>query len=51
MFTDNLFSYDSNQPKKAPLADVLRPKTLDEFFGQRKILNKQSLLRNAILNA
>ena len=50
MFTDKLFSYDSNQPKKAPLADVLRPKTLDEFFGQRKILDKQSLLRNAILN-
>ena len=50
MFTDKLFSYDSNQPQKAPLADVLRPKTLDEFFGQRKILDKQSLLRNAILN-
>ena len=47
---DNLFSSDINRKKKGPLADVLRPKSLDDFFGQRKILGKNSLLRNAILN-
>tara|TARA_Y100000589_G_scaffold326374_1_gene366027 strand:- start:502 stop:1788 length:1287 start_codon:yes stop_codon:yes gene_type:complete len=34
----------------SPLADKLRPKTLDEFYGQQQILNKNSLLYNSILN-
>ena len=43
---DNLFSDNSN--KLAPLADRLRPKTLDEFLGQEHIVGKNSLLRRAI---
>tara|TARA_B100000886_G_C20374894_1_gene471328 strand:- start:8 stop:1270 length:1263 start_codon:yes stop_codon:yes gene_type:complete len=36
--------------KNSPLADKLRPKSLEEFFGQESILKSNSLLRNAILN-
>ena len=31
-----------------PLAEQLRPKTLDEFFGQEHILGKEKLLRRFI---
>ena len=34
--------------KKAPLADRMRPKTLDEFLGQEHIVGKNTLLRRAI---
>ncbi|MGI5892207.1 MAG: replication-associated recombination protein A [Bacillota bacterium] len=34
--------------KKAPLAARMRPKTLEEFIGQEKILSKGCLLRRAI---
>ncbi len=44
---DNLFS--ENAHKLAPLADRLRPKTLDEFLGQEHLLSKNSFLRRAIL--
>ena len=50
MESDNLFSNTYNIKSNAPLADKLRPKTLDDFFGQESILGKNSLLRNAILN-
>lgn len=43
---DNLFS--ENSKKIAPLADRLRPQTLDEFLGQEHIVGKNSLLRRAI---
>ena len=33
-----------------PLADRLRPDKLDEFFGQEKLVGKQSYLRDAIKN-
>ena len=33
---------------KTPLADRMRPQTLDEFVGQRHILEKGSVLRKAI---
>lgn len=33
----------------APLADRLRPKTLEEFFGQNKIIGPKSFLRQAIM--
>ena len=51
MESDNLFSkkYQFNRNANAPLADKLRPKNLDEFYGQESILGKDSLLRNAIL--
>jgi putative ATPase len=32
----------------APLADRMRPRTLQEFFGQRHLLGEASTLRNAI---
>ncbi len=43
---DNLF--ENNINKKAPLADRMRPRTIDEFFGQAHIVGKGKLLRRAI---
>ena len=50
MQSDNLF--DDNKPaiKQPPLADRLRPKFIEEFYGQQDILSKNSILRNAILH-
>lgn len=42
----NLFS--GNLEKSAPLAERMRPRTLDEFIGQRHIVGKGKLLRRAI---
>ena len=50
MYSENLFTNNSQIESNAPLADKLRPKDLDTFFGQQSILNENSLLRNAILN-
>ena len=50
MQSDSLFNNKERNTSNAPLADKLRPKNLDEFFGQENILDKKSLLRNAILN-
>ena len=49
MEQENLFS-NTSQISNAPLADKLRPKNFDDFFGQESILGNNSLLRNAILN-
>tara|TARA_Y100000766_G_scaffold64967_1_gene54385 strand:- start:622 stop:1911 length:1290 start_codon:yes stop_codon:yes gene_type:complete len=49
MDTDNLFTKNYHKEHSVPLADKLRPKTLDDFFGQESILKSDSLLRNAIL--
>ena len=49
MDSDNLFSNTHQTKSNAPLADKLRPKNLDDFFGQESILGENSLLRNAIL--
>lgn len=38
-----------NQKQNAPLADRMRPRTLEEFVGQRHILGEGKLLRRAIL--
>jgi len=35
--------------RKAPLADRMRPKNMEEFLGQRHILSEDSALRQAIL--
>ena len=50
MQSENLF--DDHQPdlKQSPLADRLRPKFIEEFYGQQNIISKDSILRNAILN-
>lgn len=34
----------------SPLADRIRPKTLSEFFGQKKLVGKNSFLKSAIEN-
>jgi len=50
MHSENLFTNYSQIENNAPLADKLRPKNLEDFFGQQSILNENSLLRSAILN-
>lgn len=42
----NLFSAQAS--RRAPLADRMRPRTLDEFIGQEHIVGKGRLLRRAI---
>jgi len=44
---DDLFSRDSAQAAR-PLADRMRPRSLDEFFGQQHILGPDMPLRRAI---
>lgn len=46
----DLFSIERDKILKndAPLADRVRPKTLDEFFGQESIISKDKLLYRAI---
>ena len=43
-----LYSFNENTEKSAPLADRMRPRTLDEFIGQEHIVGKGRLLRRAI---
>lgn len=38
----------NHQTHKIPLADRMRPKTLDDFIGQEKLLGKERILRRAI---
>ena len=47
----DLFRHQGEQLRRriAPLADRLRPRTLDEFVGQERILGPGRLLRRAIL--
>lgn len=40
--------FTQGMKKMAPLADRMRPRTLDEFLGQQKIVGKGKLLRRAI---
>ncbi len=49
MQSENLFNVNQNKNFQSPLADRLRPKSLDDFYGQHNILNQKSILRNAIL--
>ena len=50
MHSDNLFEDHNPALKRSPLADRLRPKFVEDFYGQQNILSKDSILRNAILN-
>ena len=43
---DDLFS--ATQKKQAPLADRMRPRTLDDFLGQPHLVGRGKLLRRAI---
>lgn len=40
--------FDRNIDKYAPLADRMRPRSLDEFVGQEHLIGKGKVLRNAI---
>lgn len=44
---EDLFS--EGMKKMAPLADRMRPRTLDEFLGQKEIVGEGTLLRRAIM--
>ncbi len=44
----DLFDLQNNAQTMAPLAERMRPRTLDEFIGQAKIVGQGSLLRRAI---
>ena len=44
---DNLFA--ENYKKLEPLAERLRPRSLDEFLGQEHIVSKNSFLKRAII--
>ena len=45
----NLFQ--GNYKNVEPLAYKLRPKTLDDFVGQEKLLGKDGIIRKLILNS
>ena len=45
-----LFRYFEKVKPQAPLADRIRPNTLDELVGQEHLTGKKSILRNAIEN-
>ena len=47
---ESLFNINHDKNFQSPLADRLRPKSLDGFYGQHNILGQNSILRNAILN-
>lgn len=40
----NLFDELKNNNKQVPLAEILRPKTLDEYLGQESVIDKNSAL-------
>lgn len=45
---NNLFTELENQNKQIPLAEILRPKTLEEFLGQSNVLGENSPLLNLL---
>ena len=44
----DLFDLQNNEERLAPLAERMRPRTIDEFIGQSEIVGNGSLLRRAI---
>ena len=50
MQIENLFDEHQSAVKLSPLADRLRPKFVEEFYGQENILAKNSILYQAIVN-
>ena len=44
----DLFTVSNNEQRMAPLADRMRPRTLDEFLGQKHVVGQGTLLRRAI---
>jgi len=45
---NNLFTELENQNKQVPLAELLRPKNLDDFLGQSNVVAKNSPLLNLL---
>ncbi len=45
----NLLDILADQNRKSPLADRLRPKTLDDYLGQDSVVGENTPLRNLIL--
>ena len=45
---NNLFTELENQNKQIPLAELLRPKTLDNFLGQSNVISQNSPLLNLL---
>lgn len=44
----NRLAEDHKTDRSAPLADRMRPRTFDEFFGQEKLVGKEAPFRRAI---
>ncbi len=42
--------YSADLRTQAPLADRMRPKTLDEFIGQDQVIGPETILRRAVTN-
>lgn len=45
---NNLFTELENQNKQIPLAEILRPKTLEEFLGQSNVISDKSPILNLL---
>ena len=45
---NNLFTELENQNKQIPLAELLRPKSLDEFLGQENVISENTPLFNLL---
>ncbi len=45
---NNLFTELENQNKQIPLAEILRPKTLEDFLGQSNVISPNSPLLNLL---
>ncbi len=45
---NNLFTELENQNKQIPLAEILRPKTLDDFLGQSNVVSANSPILNLL---
>ncbi|MCM1339643.1 MAG: replication-associated recombination protein A [Muribaculaceae bacterium] len=45
---NNLFTELENQNKQIPLAEILRPKTLEDFLGQSNVISDRSPLLNLL---
>ena len=46
---NNLFTELENQTKQTPLAEILRPKTIEDFLGQSNVISQKSPLLNLLL--
>ena len=45
---NNLFTELENQNKQIPLAEILRPKTIEDFLGQSNVISERSPLLNLL---